>query len=269
MVEKAEEDFGGRIAEAQYWFRQAQDELKAAQGELANREVELALKLADVEKAQETAKKLADEAEAAQTQHEAALKTQEEDLATREEKLATMLHGKDEEVGKRVLQRTQELEQRHHEALNALAQAHADKVKELEEQALKLAQEKHTLNGALTVAQGKAISKAGELSEAKNSTSDLKLKLGEVEETLSGALTRQGLLNKELETEKQLLKNDTATLNDQKAGEKCWLGRLAAVANSNTNHLAIMGMPEMGYAPETSLSPNANLTIYLRRSSAP
>ena len=51
MVEKAEADFGGRIAEAQDWFRQAQDKLKAAQGELANCEVELALKLANVEKA--------------------------------------------------------------------------------------------------------------------------------------------------------------------------------------------------------------------------
>ena len=95
---------------------------------------------------------MADEAEAARTQREATLKTQEEDLAAREEKLTATLRGKDEEVDKLVLQRTQELEQRHHEALNALAQAHADKVKELEEQALKLAQEKHMLNGALTVA---------------------------------------------------------------------------------------------------------------------
>ena len=75
MVEKMEEDFGGRVTQAQDWFRQAQDELKAAQGEQANREVELALKLADIEKAQETAKRLADEAEAVRSQHEAALKT--------------------------------------------------------------------------------------------------------------------------------------------------------------------------------------------------
>ena len=75
VVEKAQEEFGGRVAEAQDWFRQAQDEQKATQGELSNREVELALKLADVEKAQETAKRLADEAEVTWTQHEAALKT--------------------------------------------------------------------------------------------------------------------------------------------------------------------------------------------------
>ena len=127
-------------------------------------------------------------------------------------------------------------------------------MKELEGQALKLAQEKHTLNGTLTVAQGEVISKAGELSEAKNSISDLKLKLGELEETLSEARTWEGILTKELETEKQLLMN-----------EKRWLGRLAAVANSAADQLAIMGMPEMGYAPEASLSPNANLTIYFEK----
>ena len=91
------------------------------------------MKLANIEKAQETAKNLAAEAEAAQTQHEAALKTQEEDLATREEKLATMLRGKDEEVGRLVVQQTQELVQRHQEALNAQAQVYADRVKEREE----------------------------------------------------------------------------------------------------------------------------------------
>ena len=51
---------------------------------------------------------------------------------------------------KLVVQQTQELEQRHQEALNAQAQVYAGRVKELEGQALKLAQEKDTLNGALT-----------------------------------------------------------------------------------------------------------------------
>ena len=77
------------------------------------------MKRADIEKAQETAKNLATAAEAARTQHEAALNSQVEDLAAREGKLATTLRGKDEEVGKLVLQRTSELEQRHKEALNA------------------------------------------------------------------------------------------------------------------------------------------------------
>ena len=78
------------------------------------------------------------------------------------------------------MQRTRELEQRHKEALDAQAQVHAGKVKELEaerdelkEQALKLSQEKDTLNGALTEAQGAAVSRAGELSKANNSIKDL------------------------------------------------------------------------------------------------
>ena len=102
---------------------------------------------------------LAAAAEAAPTQHQAALNSQEEDLAARDEKLAAMLRGKDAEVEKLFLQRTSELEQRHKEALNAQAQVHVGKVKELEvkrdelkEQVLKLSQEKDTLNSALTEA---------------------------------------------------------------------------------------------------------------------
>ena len=60
------------------------------------------------------------------------LDAHEEDLAAREEALAAKLHGKDEEIEKLVVQRTQELEQRHKEALNAQAQVQAGKVKELE-----------------------------------------------------------------------------------------------------------------------------------------
>ena len=138
-------------------------------------------------------------------------------------------------------------------------------MKELEEQALKLAQEMRTLNGALTMAQGEIISMSEEPSEANASIKDLKLKLGELKETLSEARTREGILTKELETEKQLLMNETADLKDYKAGEKRWLGRLANVANSTANQLAIMGMPEMGYSLEASLSPNANLTIYFEK----
>ena len=119
IVDKAEADLEGRVAEAQAWFRQAHKDLKAAQDELARREVELTIKRADIEKAQETAGNLVAAAEAARTQNQAALNSQEEDHAAREEKLAAMLRGKDAEVEKLVLQRTSELEQRHEEALNA------------------------------------------------------------------------------------------------------------------------------------------------------
>ena len=99
-------------------------------------------------------------------------------------------------MGKLVLQRTQELEQRHREALDAEALVHAGKAKELEVerdelkgQALKLSQERDTLNGALTEAQGRTVSRAGELSEANNSIKDLKLKLEGLEKVLSEATT--------------------------------------------------------------------------------
>ena len=46
--------------------------------------------------------------------------------------LAATLRDKDEEVDRLVVQQTQELKQRHKEALDAQALAHGDKVKELE-----------------------------------------------------------------------------------------------------------------------------------------
>ena len=49
------------------------------------------------------------------------LDAQEEDLAAREDALAAKLRGKDEEIEKLVVQRTQELEQKHKDALDALA----------------------------------------------------------------------------------------------------------------------------------------------------
>ena len=155
-VDKEEADLKAQVAETQTWFRQACEELKVAQGELAKRDVELTMKRADIEKAQETAENLAAAPEATRAQHQAALNSQDEDLAARQEKLATTLRGKDEEVEKLVVQRTQELEQRHREALDAQALVHAGKVKELEverdglrDQAQKLAKEKDTLNSAL------------------------------------------------------------------------------------------------------------------------
>nr|XP_020161817.2 neurofilament medium polypeptide-like [Aegilops tauschii subsp. strangulata] len=68
--EPAEADLKVRVAEAQTWFRQANEELKAAKGKLAKRDVELTMKLADIKKAQEAAEGLAAATEAARTQHQ-------------------------------------------------------------------------------------------------------------------------------------------------------------------------------------------------------
>ena len=72
----------------------------------------------------------------------------------------------------------------------------------LKEQALKLAREKDTLNGALVEAQAAVLSKAEQLSKANDSIKDLKLKLEGLEVTLSEVRAREGTLSKDLEEEK-------------------------------------------------------------------
>ena len=69
VVDKAEANLEGRVAETQAWFRQACEELKTTQDELAKRKVELAMKQADIEKAQETASHQTTKEEAARLQH--------------------------------------------------------------------------------------------------------------------------------------------------------------------------------------------------------
>ena len=194
---------------------------------------------------------------------------QEEDLAKREADFDTKLHTKDKDVEKLAAQWTQELDQRHKETLDAQALVHAGKVKELEverdelkEQALKLSQEKDTLNDTLTEVQGVAISKAGELSEANKSIKDLTLKLEGLEGMLTEAKAREGTLAKELETEKQLQRNEAAEHKDFKEGVNRWIGRLEDVAGRITAQLATMGMPNVRYAPERSGTTNAKLTLF-------
>ena len=159
----------------------------------------------------------------------------------REEKLATMLRGKDEEVEKLVAQRTQELEQRHKEALDAQALVHAGKVKELEvahdelkKQALKLTGESDAAKGALADTQAAVLGKAELLSTANNSIRDMKLKLEGLEGMLSEAKAREETLAKDLEAEKQLRKNEAANHKDFLEGENRWISRLVDVAGRIT-----------------------------------
>ena len=90
---------------------------------------------------------------------------------------------------------------------------------ELKDQALKLSKEKDTLNGTLTEAQGTAVSRAGELSKANNSIKDLKLKLEGLEGMLSEGKAWEEAPAKDLETEKQLRKNEAANHKDFVEGE--------------------------------------------------
>nr|XP_020149133.1 cingulin-like protein 1 [Aegilops tauschii subsp. strangulata] len=216
-VDKAEANFEARVAQTQVWFGEALDELKAAQGELDERKRELILKQAGIEKAQEMAKAQAAKDDAARQQQKALLDSHEEDLVAREHALASTLRGKDEEIEKIVTQRTQELEQRHKEALDDQAPDHAGKVEklELEREELKkkilgLTEERDTVNRTLADAQVSISDKAKLLSEANGSIRDLKLKLDGLEGKLSEAGAREKTLNKALEDEKRLQRDDAA-----------------------------------------------------------
>ena len=79
---------------------------------------------------------------------------------------------------------------------------------------------------------------------------------------LSEAKTREGTLAKELEAEKQLRKNEGLNFAGHVEGENRWLDRLATVANQATAQLATMGMPDVRYAPERSMSANCSLTLF-------
>ena len=133
---------------------------------------------------------------------------------------------------------------------------------ELKDQALKLSNEKSTLNSALVEAQGAVISRAGELSEAQNSVGDLKLKLEDLEKMLSESRAREETLTRSLEEEKQLRANEAASHQDYVAGENRWISHLEEVAGRVTSQLATMGMPNVRYAPERSGTTNAKLTLF-------
>ena len=89
----------------------------------------------------------------------------------------------------------------------------------LKDQALKLAKEKDMLNGALVEAQGAVLGKAEQLSKANDSIKDLKQKLEGLEGMLSEGRAQEEALAKDLETEKQLRKDETANHKDFVEGE--------------------------------------------------
>lgn len=132
----------------------------------------------------------------------------------------------------------------------------------LKDQALKVAKEKDTLNGALVEAQATVLSKAEQLSKANDTIKDLKLKLEGLEGTLSEVRARNETLTKGLEEERQLRRNVAANHEDYVKGGNLWISRLEDVAGRITTKLAAMGMPNVRYAPEPNMSPNAKLTLF-------
>ena len=82
---------------------------------------------------------------------------------------------------------------------------------------------------------------------------------------LSEAKTREGILAKELEAKKQLRKNEGLNFTNHVEGKNRWLDRLATVANKAAAQLAIMGMPDVRYVPERSVSANCSLTMFFEK----
>ena len=128
--------------------------------------------------------------------------------------------------------------------------------------ASKLTKERDTANRSLADAQAAVSDKAKLLSEANDSINDLKLKLDGLEGKLSEAGAREETLNKALEDEKQLRRNDAAEHEEYAKGINLWISRLVDVADRITTKLAAMGMPNVRYSQEPNESPNARLTLF-------
>nr|XP_020186347.1 autophagy-related protein 23-like [Aegilops tauschii subsp. strangulata] len=216
-VDKAEADFQERVTQMQVWFGEARQELKGAQDQLDKSKRELLLKQADIKKAQETVKDQAAKDEADWRQH------------------------KDEEIEKIISQRTQELERKHKDALDALALDHTGKVEKLElereelkEEISKMKKDRDMTAHTLAELQVTISNKTQLLSKANDSIDDLKLKLGTLEGTLSEVTTREGTLSKAVGSARQLRQDDATAHKDYVDNVNLWIGRLVDVAERLT-----------------------------------
>nr|XP_020149800.1 cytospin-A-like [Aegilops tauschii subsp. strangulata] len=240
VVDKAEADFQERVAQTQFWFGEARQELKNAQDQLDEHKRELLLKQADIEKTQEAAKKQADQDEADRRQ--VLLDTQEEDLVARQQALAATLRGKDEEV-----ERVEKLELER---------------EQLKKEILTLTEFGDMANRTLADLQVAVFDKTKLLPKADKTIGDLKLKLDTLEGTLSEGKAREDTLTKALEDERQLKKDDATAHKDYVASVNLWISRLIDIAERLTTQLSIMGMPNFRYSQEADMNPNARLTLF-------
>ena len=130
VIETAEGDFQQRVEETRAWYNGALQELNAYREQLTEERNELLLKQSDIEKMQEEAAQQATAVEALLTERRIGLDAHEEDLVAHEEALAAKLRSKDKELEGLVARWVQELEQQHIEALRAITEDHAGKLKE-------------------------------------------------------------------------------------------------------------------------------------------
>ena len=136
---------------------------------------------------------------------------------------------------------------------------------ELKEEISKLTKDKDMANRTLADLQVTISDKTKLLSEANDSINDLKLKLDGLEGTLSEVRAREETLNKALESERQLRKDDAAAHKDYVDSVNLWISRLIDVAERLTTQLAVMDMPNFRYSQEANISPSARLTLFFER----
>ena len=125
----------------------------------------------------------------------------------------------------------------------------------LKKEILELTEERDTANRTLADSQVAISDKAKLLSEANDSINDLKLKLDGLEGKLSEAGAREETLNKALEDEKQLRRDDVAEHKEYAKSVNLWMSRLVDVASRITMKLTTMGMPNVRYSQEPNMSP--------------
>ena len=183
------------------------------------------------------------------------LDSHEEELAAREQALGGMLQeARDAAAAAETAKK--ELEVR-------VAQLEADlKAGGEELAALKQEREKDALaHGDLQV---QLAEKGKELSAAKDSNTDLELKLSTLTETLDAAKKREVDLKKDIKANEALLTKATETQNLLRDTVALWTEGLVNIAAVIEEELAQLGVEGFGYPPEENLQPSVKLTLFFK-----
>jgi hypothetical protein len=109
------------------------------------------------------------------------LNARERDLATQEEALATKLRDKDEEIGKLLEQRTQELEKNHKESIETQAQESAAKLKEATDNASAAATAKANLESQVNKLKADLAANSRKIESLKGEAQKADHTLGELQ----------------------------------------------------------------------------------------
>nr|XP_020156401.1 tropomyosin alpha-3 chain-like [Aegilops tauschii subsp. strangulata] len=180
--------------------------------------------------------------------HKASLDTREQEISLREENLEATLRAKDESLEILVQQHTKELKDEHGVALDTLSTDHATQLNklvddldaassakaELERLVAKmnedlagsakevevLREEARQAELHLAVVQSQLSSKTQSLEAANSNISDMKARIGSLEQSAESLESRQQLLSKELENAKRLRQDAEDKLKNRVAHER-------------------------------------------------